>query len=272
MFGVRLLFESSAATATAAARILLKDFCRDIVSMHGGDERIETINVHCLTHLVDKVQRFGPLYCYSAMSFESANRTLSDLFTGSHSEIEIICRRVLRRHKLARLEIKTLQLKKVFDKFSPIPVIDGVGFSDEMIETDDVKLGRSRYPGATFFNRQRFKNTYFDSPSYKRSKLGNCFVLISGKVEKFGRILYFFQMEGAPFFNAVHANVQLCEVVEQIGSVKGYFYRVEETNCEAFVPLELLKKFFRYSEFVTEQDNSSSQYFIVKPSSVCEHS
>ena len=103
VFGVRLLFESSAATATAAARILLKDFCRDIVSMHGGNERIETINVHCLTHLVDQVQRYGPLYCYSAMSFESANRTLSDLFTGSHSEIEIICRRVIRRHKLARL-------------------------------------------------------------------------------------------------------------------------------------------------------------------------
>ena len=237
VFGVRLLFESSAATSTAAARILLNDFfCRDIVSMHGGNERIETINVHCLRHLVDQVQRFGPLYCYSAMSFESANRTLSDLFTGSLSQIEIICRRVLRRHKLARLEIKNLRLKKIFDKLSPIPVIDCVGFSDEMIETEDVKLGRSRYSGGTFFNRHHFNNTYFDSPSYKRSKLGNCFVSISGKVEKFGQIRYFIQMEGAPFFNAVHANVQLFEVVEQIGSVKGYFHRVEETNCVAFVP------------------------------------
>ena len=168
---------------------------------------------------------FGPLYCYSAMSFESANRTLSDLFTGSHSEIEIICRRVLRRHKLARLENKNLRLKKIFDKFSLIPVIDSVGFSDEMIETEDGKLGRSRYQGGTFFNRQHFNNTYFVSPLYKRSKLGNCFVSVSGKVEKFGRIRYFIQMEGAPFFNAVHANVQLfVQVVEQSGSVKGYFY------------------------------------------------
>ena len=73
-FGVRLLLESSCDSFTFDAQLFLDTFCEEIVTIHGGNERIETINFHCLRHFVNQVRRFGPLYCYSAMSFEAANR------------------------------------------------------------------------------------------------------------------------------------------------------------------------------------------------------
>ena len=95
--GIRLVLESSDASNVNKSSSLLNKFCEEIVSIHSGNDRIETINVHCLKHFCWKVKRFGPLYCYSAMCFEAANRVLGDMFSGSHSELEVICRRVLQR-------------------------------------------------------------------------------------------------------------------------------------------------------------------------------
>ena len=66
VFAIRLLFDSS---SEANSRKLLEEFCKEIVTVHNGNERMETINVHCLLHLADQVERFGPLFvtqpCYS---------------------------------------------------------------------------------------------------------------------------------------------------------------------------------------------------------------
>ena len=131
VFGVRLIFESSYVSNVKMAEKLLNNFCQDIVSIHDGNERIETINVHCLRHLADQVARFGPLYCYSAMSFEAANRTLSDVYSGSHSECEVICRRVLQRHKLADTEIRDPNLRSIFFKLSGISDTTNESFSED---------------------------------------------------------------------------------------------------------------------------------------------
>ena len=113
--GVRLLLESSSIANLSKAEKFLGQFCKEIVAVHGGNQRIETINVRCLVHLTEQVRRFGPLFCHSAMSFESANRSLGEVFSGSHSECEVICRRMTQRHKLSHL-CYDKKLKNIFDK------------------------------------------------------------------------------------------------------------------------------------------------------------
>ena len=87
--------ENSSSDNVKTAESLLKQFCENVVDNFGGNARIETINMHSLRHLADQVRRFGPLFTWSAMSFEFANRILCQVFTGSHHELEVICRRFL---------------------------------------------------------------------------------------------------------------------------------------------------------------------------------
>ena len=273
-FGIRLLLESSSESNLQAAKGFLSNFCDQIVSIHGGNERIETINVHCLRHLVDQVKRFGPLYCYSAMSFEAANRTLGEVFSGSSNECEVICRRILQKHKLAGVEMQNSDLKKLFGKISGYHFCEDDNFSGEFIETDTVKLGRRLYPEAIFFNRFSVPHThvYFDSPAYRRSKLGNCFVSFPKRGEEvFAQIQYFLKIDGPPFFNDVHAAVKIYKTVEDIGSAKGFFFRVEETDVEDLVPVQLLRKAFHYKDLLSDEQ-AESQSFMVKLCSTFEHS
>ena len=184
VYGVRLLLESSSEEKVNKAEYLLTEFCRQIVEMHQGDERIETINVHCIRHFADQVRRFGPLSCYSAMSFEAANRTLGEVFTGANSECEVICRRLLQKHKLAHADLSNRNLKKLFNSLSGLQNSDSQ-FSDQMLETEDLRIARSHYRDASFFNRLTICDRYFDSISYKRSKRGNCYVYWIDETENF---------------------------------------------------------------------------------------
>ena len=86
------------------------------------------------------------------MCFESANRTLGEVFSGSTSECKVICRRVLQRHKLSEAEFQSEKLKPLFFKFSGKnqPINDN--FDREFVETDEVKDGRCQYPTAIFTN------------------------------------------------------------------------------------------------------------------------
>ena len=175
VFGIRLLLELNSESSVAAAESYLNLFCQEIAFHHPSDSRAETINSHCLRHLPDQVKRYGPLFCQSAMAFESANRTLGEVFSGANSECAIICRRVLQRHKLADNKIKSEKLQALYSSLSGKPR-DCANLAREFIETEAVQEIKLKYPNALFFNRQTVNNVYFDSPTYKRSKLANCFV------------------------------------------------------------------------------------------------
>ena len=110
VFGTRLLLKKGYACRVSLAAELLDDFCRDVVDVHGGNEKVETINVHSLRHLADQVRRIGPLLTFSAMSFQAANR-IGEVVSGSNSECQIICRRILQRYRLANVSIKNTNLK-----------------------------------------------------------------------------------------------------------------------------------------------------------------
>ena len=95
---IRILLESSNKDNILIAERLLEKFCEELLNLHHNNERIETINVHSLRHLADQVKRFRPPVCFSAIGFETANRTLGELLSCANSELEVICRRVLQRH------------------------------------------------------------------------------------------------------------------------------------------------------------------------------
>ena len=273
VLGLKLLFESSSEANVNHANFFLDKFCREIVDVHEGHARIETINVHCIRHLADQVRRFGPLYCYSAMSFEAANRTLSDVYTGSHSECEIICRRVLQRHKLAATECNDPKLRSLFGKLTGNKDLASGNFDSDFLYTDALKMGKTQYPNGKFFNRQVLDNVYFDSSSYKRGKQGNCFVyFMRGETETFGQIQYFIQLPGQPFYDEVLANVRMFAITEKIGAVEGFFYRVEPTSIEDLIPLEDLKKVLWLADLSDKTSGYASKNFVIKLCSSVEHS
>ena len=274
VFGVRLLHELSSETNVSCAGKLLNLFCQQVVSMHDGNERIETINVHCLRHLAEQVRRFGALFCQSAMCFESANRTLGDVFSGATSECEVICRRILQRHKLFDAEVKNKKLKPLYYRLTgkQEPETEEKCYTDEFFETDAVKKAKLSYRTAKFSNRRWVRNCYFDSPAYKRSKLGNCYVWINDEDdhELFGEIQFFIEIPSSSQTKNL-ANVVLFSKVDDIGPVKGFFYRVRRTTLERFVPTEHLRKVFLIDN-IAEYDKKFNEYFVVKLTANFEHS
>ena len=271
VFGVRLLLENSYASRVSLAEELLDNFCRDIVDVHGGNEKVETINVHSLRHLADQVRRFGPLFTFSAMSFEAANRTLGEVVSGSNSECQVICRRISQRHRLANVTIENTNLKLLSDHLTGKEV-ESSSFSEETAETPAVKRARTQYPKGVISNRQKINSVYFDSTSFKRSKFGNCYIFfLENGNEKFGEIQYFIRFSGAPFNNIVHANILIHATLEELGPVKGFLFKVCRTTTEDLIPIQNLTKVFRYTERNdTESDDSVS--FMMKLCSTFEHS
>ena len=268
--GVRLLLESSCETNVQSAEFFLKQFCQQIVRFHGGNERIETINVHCLNHLPEQVRRCGPLFCQSAMSFEAANRTLGEVASGSNSECEVICRRILQRHKLCDFDPQNKNLMPLFCKLSGKRQTAISNHPNEFCETEALIAGRKKFPSAKFLNRIYFKHLYFDSPAYTRSKLGNCYVCFKDdlQIDQFGKI----QLSETSNGNETLANVLHFLVCEEIGPVSGYFYRVQLTDFEELVPVKKLQKVFLLDNSSNEDSKSDANLYLVKLTSCFEHS
>ena len=221
----------------------MDEFCSEILSVHAENEKVETINVHCLRHLTEQVKRFGPLYSYSAMSFESANRTLGEVCSGSSSECEIICRRILQRHKLSGIDICNEHLQPLFSKLSGQRNCNPTNFTNELVETEAVIECRSQYPTSKIINRFLFDGVYLDSPAYTRSKLGNCFVYFKTQSDQeiFGQIQCFLQIPESPYNNSIYAFILVFSVLQELGPVKKMFYRLQKTPLKNLQPVKNYK-------------------------------
>ena len=51
-------------------------------------EKRTTMNVHLLSHLVDCVKRWGPLWAYSCFVYETMNGHLKKLFHGTKKHVQ----------------------------------------------------------------------------------------------------------------------------------------------------------------------------------------
>ena len=71
-------------------------------------------------------------------------------FPGSHSECEVICRRVLQRFKLADIEISESRLRQLYCTLTGASDTGNDDFDREFLETESLKRGRLQYPHAFF--------------------------------------------------------------------------------------------------------------------------
>ena len=152
----------------------------------------------------------------------------------------------MQRHKLFDLKFENEKIKNVASKITGRNNKNKTVFSDNFLETNTVAASRLKYKTAKFFNRVVVHDCYFDSPAYKRSNLGNCFVCFvreGGSHQNFGKIQYYMEISERPYSNATVANVLLFSTCD-IGSVKGFFYLVKQTSVECLVPIEKLQKVF----------------------------
>ena len=171
------------------------------------------------------------------------------------------------------MKIQDPEIRCLFDKLYGNTTLDQINCSTEFVETQAVNNGRATYPQAVFFNRQHFQNVYFDSPAYGRSKLGNCFVSFwKNNNEHFGQIQFFMKLPGPLFNDEVHAMIKVFKIVENIGPVRGFFFRVEETTVEILVPLRSLKKVFHYNDSSDGNETPKSSSFIIKLCQKFDHS
>ena len=187
VYSLRLLMENSSSGNVKMAERLLKQFSENVVETFGGNPRVETINMHSLRHLADQVRRFGRLFTFSAMSFETANRILSQVFMGSHLELKVICCRFLQLQHFHDLIIENEQILDFLNQLLGKKILEREHLDHAMKETDSLLEGRDCYPNASFFNRHVFGNVYFDSPSFLRAPMsGDCnsFVAFSLSSEK----------------------------------------------------------------------------------------
>ena len=171
------------------------------------------------------------------------------------------------------MKIQDPEIRCLFDKLYGITTLDQINCSTEFVETQAVNNGRATYPQAVFFNRQHFQNFYFDSPAYGRSKLGNCFVSFwKNNNEHFGQIQFFMKLPGSLFNDEVHAMIKVFKIVENIGPVRGFFFRVEETTVEILVPLRSLKKVFHCNDTSDGNETPKSSSFKIKLCQKFDHS
>ena len=134
-----------------------------------------------------------------------------------------------------------------------------------------ILFARSQYPTALILNRHIVRQSYFDSTSLKRSKLGNCYAYyLENEREVFGEIQYFIKCSDPPFNNDVYANVLIHATLKDFGSVTCYTFKVCRTSKENVVPVNSLYKVFCYNEAVDGERDEVS--FMIKLCSVFDHS
>ena len=70
------------------ADVLIQQFFENFVDLYGEDS--QSFNFHTMRHLSDQVKINGPIWCFSAFCFESANHCLLSAVQGTIKEPEAI--------------------------------------------------------------------------------------------------------------------------------------------------------------------------------------
>ena len=250
VFGNRILLESSSETDIELAELLLERYCSAVTDIF-QTETAETINVHCLRHLAHQCRLYGPLFVFSAMAFESANRTLSESFTGTHSHCAVICRRYLEAQELASCVVENDRAAELLQEWSNLKKPSEKNFSKDVLLLPEIHRSLELFPDAQILSRSFVDGVYFDSLCYKRCSDGpNSFI----KVKKdsgffFAQIVFFIIMgedsySGGLKFAQVKKMVAKNNLTLQNFSNWQFFYEVEFTENEDMIEASAFEKMF----------------------------
>ena len=233
VFGIRLLLESCKSEDIDAAEKYLNSFCRNTARFF-GDSKAETMNVHLLRHMAYQCRNYGPLYLFSAMSFESQNRQLANLFTGTHSHCRIICRRYIQQRLLLSYNVEDDHLTSLLSDWLSVETRPSISqITGNIVHTDLLGYGKLLYPDAIFMSRSIVDGVLFDSTSYSRNKRGpNSFICYTdGHQKKYGQIQYFVIMGEKSLASGIkYACITKIEIISPVGPVPRYYFTAEKTE------------------------------------------
>ena len=251
---IRILLESSAERDIDIAEAILNDFCSSLVEIVQSDTA-ETINVHCLRHLAHQCRSFGPLFVFSAMSFESANRIFKRCFTGTHSHCLVICRRYLEAQSLSSAlpedDMATDLVREWCRQKNPS---SSKNFCRDFVTSTDSEYALQLFPDATFLSRAEIDGIYFDSLSYRRCPTGpNSYIRYKvGSSALFGQCLFFIVMSEDSLMGGVtFAQIRKIKVLDKIIVEKKpdseYFFEIEVTDSQDMIEATSFDKMFYLS-------------------------
>ena len=160
---------------------LIKKFLNHIEEIYGPN--VFSPNVQSLSHLSWQVKNYGPLWCTSAIMFESANYLLKTKFTGTVNHLLLIVERYNRNKKIRR----------------EMPANDVLfGFCQKLRRERETMQPSLRVPTIlstrkkekTFFDSLRAKN--FDTHSFQKNEHSACISFIRDGNAVYGLVKQFY--------------------------------------------------------------------------------
>ena len=150
------------------------------------DAEVFTANIHSFTHLSWQVKSYGPLWCSSAIMFESANHLLKTKFTGTVNHLRLLVERYL-RNKAQRKETPANDLLKDLC----------YSFRKETVFAERQIIKEESSTRKILFHRMRFKTNNLQTIQSKRE---NSFISFNADRDiKYGMIEQFFSKSGSRF-------------------------------------------------------------------------
>ena len=159
---------------------LIKKFLNQMEEICGPN--VFSPNVHSLNHLSWQVKNYGPLWCTSAIMFESANYLLKTKFTGTVNHLRLIVERYNRNKKIRR----------------EMPANDALfGFCQKFRKERETMQPSLRVPTVlstckmekTFFDSLRVKN--FNIHSFQKNEHNACISFIRDGTAVYGLVEQF---------------------------------------------------------------------------------
>ena len=185
------------------------------------------------------------------MCFESANRLLGKLSSGTHSHCTTICRRYVEWRSLVQSELPQHPAAELIASWLEVPrKTDEQVAEKDVWETPAVQRSRSLYKGCTILSKIQVNGVHLESACYHRNlKAPNSYVLVKYRDEDLiGQILHFLFLPFECPDNATCAAVikifKVKESIELPAFSRRQWYLELETTFEDLLPVDSFRKVF----------------------------
>ncbi|XP_053398926.1 uncharacterized protein LOC123537936 [Mercenaria mercenaria] len=275
--GVYLLLQSSISKSDLSrAKLLFLKFCAQIDYLYGV--RHETSNLHCLLHLVEKVEELGPLWSQSCFFFEDLNGDLRSLFHGT-TKIELQIAEAVTIHQQLPLLImaipKSSEINPLYQRLTKHHKYK----NREYINTSSLAVGTQVECQLLPDTRQRIQHligpvqnvykfyrlligsTMFHSKMYLSATKRNSYTIeyVQDSMSYFGKILYFLKVDTESSCSKYLAVVKRFEKVECNVKLPCHFFQVRELMETDIIEVQNIVDMYYFAHLI-----SSNRCFVGK--------
>ncbi len=252
-----LLSDSISLTSLTLARTLLFDFCRTFPRLY--HPCFETINVHNLLHLCDKVQDLGPLYTQSAFFYEDLNGDIRHMFNGTRSihtqvleavsveqQLPILAKTIQPGSAVAELYHEMTSYHKISSQITRIqPGLCAIGTFKPIDLANNIQNRLESMYGNNLefdkFERVKLGNSIVTSMCYRESLIKRISYTVCykcGNILRYGQVRYFLRISSG-------SGVKYVAIVRKLVSstvLGGHILEVTLEGMDSIVPVCYLKE------------------------------